>query len=388
VVRFEYDAMGRRVSKSCKGKTTRWVWDGNVPLHEWTELALNGTNTDELITWLFETDSFAPLAKLTPQAVYSVVSDHLGTPLELHDGQGWLHWAAELDSYGAVRHRQNDVSACPFRYQGQYEDVEIGLYYNRFRYYDPEAGQYISQDPIGLVGGNALYDYVSSASNRKNSIKVFLKNSVALLNMSFTISLSQPIDSANIQPRIGGEALLPDAIAWPHNPKSEHLVLVASLPSRFLNKELGYSLPDDTFVSIFTTYNKNDYFLDVITYAGTEEELTNLRAGYTRVLVHVEGNARNESEYLVPAHHIELSPLDATEEAHYTGSKFAGHPGLLQQEEFPVPELTYVLQLYSSDFPEDFEDIFYLTDAVGYLFLKPQATPEDSEAGLFFVQAT
>jgi RHS repeat-associated protein len=161
VVRFEYDAMGRRVSKSCKGKTTRWVWDGNVPLHEWTELALNGTNTDELITWLFETDSFAPLAKLTPQAAYSVVSDHLGTPLELHDGQGRLHWAAELDSYGAVRHRQNDVSACPFCYQGQYEDVETGLYYNRFRYYDPEAGQYISQDPIGLAGGNALYGYVS-----------------------------------------------------------------------------------------------------------------------------------------------------------------------------------------------------------------------------------
>jgi RHS repeat-associated protein len=44
---------------------------------------------------------------------------------------------------------------CPFRYQGQYEDRETGLYYNRFRYYDPEAGQYISQDPIGLLGDSA-----------------------------------------------------------------------------------------------------------------------------------------------------------------------------------------------------------------------------------------
>jgi uncharacterized protein YwqG len=206
--------------------------------------------------------------------------------------------------------------------------------------------------------------------------------------MSFIISLSQPTESADTQPRIGGEALLPDTIAWPHNPKSEPLALVASLPSRFLNKELGYSLPTDTFVSVFTTYNKKDYFLDVITYTGTEEELANLRAGYTHVLVHIEGKARNESEYLVPAHRIELSPLDAAEEAHYTGSKFAGHPGWLQQEELPAPELNYVLQLYSSDFPEDFEDIFYLTDAVGYLFLKPQVTPNDSEAGLFFVQTT
>ncbi|MGQ7853700.1 RHS repeat-associated core domain-containing protein [Pedobacter sp. WC2501] len=49
----------------------------------------------------------------------------------------------------------------PFRYQGQYEDVETGLYYNRFRYYDPEQGNYISQDPIGLWGGNpSIYGYV------------------------------------------------------------------------------------------------------------------------------------------------------------------------------------------------------------------------------------
>jgi len=35
------------------------------------------------------------------------------------------------------------------------------LYYNRFRYYDPEIGQYIQQDPIGLEGGNpTLYGYV------------------------------------------------------------------------------------------------------------------------------------------------------------------------------------------------------------------------------------
>jgi RHS repeat-associated protein len=43
---------------------------------------------------------------------------------------------------------------------GQYEDAETGLYYNRFRYYDAEAGQYTSQDPIGLAGGAALYGYV------------------------------------------------------------------------------------------------------------------------------------------------------------------------------------------------------------------------------------
>jgi RHS repeat-associated protein len=50
----------------------------------------------------------------------------------------------------------------PLRYQGQYEDAETGLCYNRFRYYDSAIGGYISQDPIGLEGNNPnFYAYVS-----------------------------------------------------------------------------------------------------------------------------------------------------------------------------------------------------------------------------------
>jgi RHS repeat-associated protein len=162
VVRFQYDALGRRVSKSHKGKVTRWVWDGNKPLHEWTELEV-GTGqqaADEVLTWLFEDDSFAPLAKLQRQERHSILSDHLGTPVQMHDAHGQCVWAAELDSYGRVR-RQEGEADCPFRYQGQYEDAETGLYYNRFRYYDPEAGQYVSQDPIRLKSGqDNLYAYV------------------------------------------------------------------------------------------------------------------------------------------------------------------------------------------------------------------------------------
>jgi RHS repeat-associated protein len=61
-----------------------------------------------------------------------------------------------------VRLGQGTRQDCPFRFQGQYEDVETGLYYNRFRYYAPETGAYISQDPIGLNGGFALYAYAWS----------------------------------------------------------------------------------------------------------------------------------------------------------------------------------------------------------------------------------
>lgn len=65
----------------------------------------------------------------------------------------------ELYIYG--RQRKRPSALILFKYQGQYEDAETGLYYNRFRYYDPSTGGYISQDLIGLAGNNpTLYGYV------------------------------------------------------------------------------------------------------------------------------------------------------------------------------------------------------------------------------------
>ena len=48
--------------------------------------------------------------------------------------------------------------------QGQWEDPETGLYYNRFRYYDPACGRYISPDPIGLLGDINFYTYAPSTT--------------------------------------------------------------------------------------------------------------------------------------------------------------------------------------------------------------------------------
>jgi RHS repeat-associated protein len=40
---------------------------------------------------------------------------------------------------------------CPLLFAGQYQDVESGWVYNRFRYYDPTAGVYSAQDPLGVA---------------------------------------------------------------------------------------------------------------------------------------------------------------------------------------------------------------------------------------------
>lgn len=65
------------------------------------------------------------------------------------------------DGNRAVIKEQGEVGLVPFLYQGQYLDTETGLAYNRFRYYSPETGAYISQDPIRLEAGlSNLYAYV------------------------------------------------------------------------------------------------------------------------------------------------------------------------------------------------------------------------------------
>ncbi len=221
-VSFSYDALGRRLSKQFKNTITKFVWDGNVLLHEWKEDARTGKILGSLevnedgdlstsripgpergisspsgrqggaVTWLFDTYSFAPTAKIKNGKTYSIVTDHLGTPGQMYKEDGELFWEAELDSYGKVRVEKGELGSCPFRYQGQYEDVETGLYYNRFRYYDPEACVYLSKDPIGLLGSNPNeYAYVSDPNtwidvfgldcSKAKSLKEWLKDDPDLL---------------------------------------------------------------------------------------------------------------------------------------------------------------------------------------------------------------
>ena len=50
-----------------------------------------------------------------------------------------------------------DSAYQPFRLQNQYADREKRLHYNFFRYYKPEVGRFVNQDPIGLKSGENLY---------------------------------------------------------------------------------------------------------------------------------------------------------------------------------------------------------------------------------------
>ena len=113
-------------------------------------------------------------AKIVGERRYSIISDYLDTPVEAYDEVRKRIWKRELDIYGRVRIEQGEVGLVPFLYQGQYLDGETGMAYNRFRYYSPETGAYISQDPIRLEAGltNVIHGHPITEAEYKKLTKV------------------------------------------------------------------------------------------------------------------------------------------------------------------------------------------------------------------------
>ncbi|MBG2876503.1 RHS domain-containing protein [Proteus alimentorum] len=184
--RYIYDAFGRRLSKHkvvdnrptlplnspFKDKRVQrvdYLWSGNQMVQE-TPIYADGTPAyDPQIQWLYQPNEIIPTARYQRGKLHYVVTDHQGTPREIFSEKGIVSWAGRLNTWGQIAFWQShdnyadndpEYTECHFRFAGQYEDKESGLYYNRFRYYDKDTGQYISPDPIGLLGGFNPYGYV------------------------------------------------------------------------------------------------------------------------------------------------------------------------------------------------------------------------------------
>ncbi|WP_434525434.1 RHS repeat-associated core domain-containing protein [Photorhabdus asymbiotica] len=189
--RYRYDAFGRRISKRKEvdamleaTNLQRWfdglpdlemkptavigydyLWSGDQLIAE-TPVYANGTVAyEESIHWLYEPEELTPTARYEKGKLHYVVSDHQGTVREILTEEGKLAWAGRLFTWGdlefwGVSSRKAETVSCNLRFVGQYEDEESGLFYNRFRYYNPETAQYLTPDPIGLEGGFNPYGYV------------------------------------------------------------------------------------------------------------------------------------------------------------------------------------------------------------------------------------
>ncbi len=157
VVEFGYDSFGRRLWKRSGAKETRYVWAGEQLIRE---VETNGPETIAR-DYLYEPGTFSPLAMRVRGDIYCYHADHLGTPRRMTDRLGRVVWSADYRAFGEAIPRIDQV-ANPWRLPGQYFDEETGLHYNRFRYYSPVLGRYLTRDPLTFLAGTNFYAYVNN----------------------------------------------------------------------------------------------------------------------------------------------------------------------------------------------------------------------------------
>ena len=181
--RYTYDGLGRRVAKDTINTTTGEVIHRDVFTHTGNQLAAVTTTIDttdparvgEGYVWTTDpatgethgqitlttsspgdsTDTPANPAAGWSQArvdatFYALVCDLAGAPKELiNTTTGVVEGHTTQTLYG--KRTWSGRCTSPLLFAGQYEDVESGWAYNRFRYYNPTLGAYNAQDPLGLA---------------------------------------------------------------------------------------------------------------------------------------------------------------------------------------------------------------------------------------------
>ncbi|MDR0244630.1 MAG: DUF6531 domain-containing protein [Burkholderia sp.] len=183
---FAYDSLGRRIAKTdtvfdvggvrLRSETKRFVWEGLRLAQEVRETGVS--------SYVYSPDApYSPAARVDAviaealaaaaidtakksARIYHFHTDLAGAPLEVTDAAGELAWSGQYTAWGKVEpsSRQSTTARMdqPLRYAGQYADESTGLHYNTFRFYDPDVGRFINQDPIGLMGGDNLYQYADN----------------------------------------------------------------------------------------------------------------------------------------------------------------------------------------------------------------------------------
>jgi RHS repeat-associated protein len=171
---YRYDALGRRIGKEALGgpytvlhedARTSFLWDGDTMCGE----VRHTRSRQHGRFYAYHLNSFEPLAMQAvsmdeaagaPRSdMFFYQNDPNGAPVRLRSGDGKIAWEAHYGVTGTVDHFEAHTVDQPIRLQGQYADNESGLRFNRHRYFDPQIGQFISQDPIGLRGGSNPYQF-------------------------------------------------------------------------------------------------------------------------------------------------------------------------------------------------------------------------------------
>ena len=146
---FQYDATGRRRSKTVGGVSTSFLYDGDNVVQEQSSATANilSGGLDEFFT---RSDS---------SSTTSLITNAIGSTIALTDSSGAVQTQYTFDPFGNMS-TTGTASSNSSQFTGR-ENDGTGLHYYRARYFSPSSQRFISEDPIGVAGGDEnLYAYV------------------------------------------------------------------------------------------------------------------------------------------------------------------------------------------------------------------------------------
>jgi RHS repeat-associated protein len=154
-VYFGYDGLGRRVRREMEsGPKESHVYDGDHLI-----LATDG-NGALLGEWAYYPGVDQPHSFRWQGRVYYYQQDGAGNVTGVIADDGTLANRTEYEPFGTLVPGTGAVSGLGFK--GREHDPPTGLVYMRARWYDPELGRFISEDPIGLSGGINPYAFAGN----------------------------------------------------------------------------------------------------------------------------------------------------------------------------------------------------------------------------------
>ncbi len=155
---FQYDAMDRRRSRTVGGATTQFVYDG---LNIVQERAATGVAVANMLTGLGIDETFLR----TDSSMNTLLTDALGSTIGLADASGTVRTQYAYEPFGRAA-ATGAASGNAAQFTGR-ENDGTGLHFFRARYYSPELGRFISEDPLEFAGGDVnLNAYVGNAPTR------------------------------------------------------------------------------------------------------------------------------------------------------------------------------------------------------------------------------
>ncbi|MDP4118447.1 MAG: RHS repeat-associated core domain-containing protein [Bacillota bacterium] len=162
-VTYAYNADNLRTNKTVNGTSTAYTWNGNnLVMEKSAKTNVYGYDLTGVAT-----------ANLDGNIRYYLKNSH-GDVTDLLDSSGTVTSSYDNDAFG-VETNTVDTDTNPFRYCGEYTDAESGMIYLRNRYYEPDSGRFVNEDPHWNIG-NMIYGDSPSKDNPTPDISAIMQS--------------------------------------------------------------------------------------------------------------------------------------------------------------------------------------------------------------------